>query len=119
MRQSSFILFTCTTLLSYSNNRTAISENNISPIDSLKQRYIPIIKGVWVLTDYINDIEETKSPLKSKHRLDGIVTMVIDVANQSDSIKVHAIWNKYLSKISLNYTAYLLRSSKKMNTFAA
>lgn len=62
--------------------------------DNLKQNFIPIIQGVWVSTDYINDIEKIKSPLKCqqnleyKQPLDDMLTMVIDVENQTDSIEV-------------------------------
>jgi len=86
------------------NNNLCIGKDNISFTDSLKQKFIPIIQGVWVLTDYINEIEATQSPIKSMHKLmqpnpmhilDEIVTMVIDVTNQSDTINVGASINNH------------------------
>jgi len=62
--------------------------------DNLKQNFITIIQGVWVSTDYINDIEKIKSPLKCQQKLeykqplDDMLTMVIDVKNRTDSIEV-------------------------------
>ena len=77
------------------SNVFEVENNNISNNDTLKQHFIPRIQGVWVLTDYINDIEKTKSPLKSWDKLEGIVTMIIDVENQSDSIEVGISWNNH------------------------
>ena len=106
MRKLVFIMFAFFILISCSNSETTLENDysqmgdNTSQMDSLKQYFIPKIKGVWVLTDYINEIEKTKSPLKSRHKLYGnnfnsITTMVIDVANQSDSIEVGAGINNH------------------------
>jgi len=106
MRKIVFIIFAVFILISCSNNETTLEndssqmDNNTSQMESLKQHFIPKIKGVWVLTDYINEIEKTKSPLKSRHKLyennfNTITTMVIDVANQSDSIEVGAGMNNH------------------------
>jgi hypothetical protein len=102
MKQLTFIFLALIALVNCSNKKISISDNNINDIslidnniDGLKQNFLPIINGIWVLTDYINEIEKTKSPIKSRHKLDGIVTMVIDAKNQSDSIKVGASWNNH------------------------
>lgn len=72
-------------------------------MDSLKQNFIPILNGVWVLTDYIKAIEQTKSPLKAADKLQGVVTMIIDAGIKSDSIVVGASWNNHEG---YNFTAY-------------
>jgi len=96
------ILYSCANSSQEGNVPNLEEENELTlgKIDSLKQKFTPIIQGVWVLTDYINEIEKTKSPLKSRNTLTGhnfnvIVTMVIDAENQSDSIEVGVSVNNH------------------------
>lgn len=95
MRQLTYVFFALFVLASCSNNKTSIAEKNAAQIDSLKQIFIPVLNGAWVMTDYINAIEETKSPLKSAEKLQGVVTMNIDATVESDSIEVFATWNNH------------------------
>ena len=105
MKRFIFILLAYLVLVGCSSQTTSTLDNhNISSSNSMKQNFTPIIQGVWVLTDYINEIETTKSPSKSRHKLfipnstyilEEIVTMVIDVSNLSDSIEVGASINNH------------------------
>jgi hypothetical protein len=95
MRQISYVILTFFILTSCSNEKTSASHQDAGQIDSLKQSFIPIINGVWVLTDYISEIEQTKSPLKSADKLQGVVSMIIDATIKSDSIEVVASWNNH------------------------
>ena len=95
------------TLGNLPNEETFAFESNLFQVssdiqtsDSLKQKFVPIIQGVWVLTDYISEIEKTKSSLKSRNKLTGdksdvIAALVIDTANQTDSIEIGASVNNH------------------------
>lgn len=95
MRKFTFIISTFVILTSCSNDKSSTADNSSNQIDSLKQTFIPIFKGVWVLSDYIKEIEKTKSPLKSAYKLQDVVTMIIDGKTQSDSMEVGASWNNH------------------------
>jgi len=105
MKRFTIILLAYLALIGCSSQTTSnLGNNNVSSSDSMKQHFIPIIQGVWVLTDYIDEIEKTESPIKSMHKLispdiihllDEIVTMVIDVSEQADSIEVGASINNH------------------------
>ncbi len=105
MRQLTYILLTFFILTSCSNDKTSTADNGANRIDSLKQNFIPIFNGVWVLTDYIKAIEQTKSPLKAADKLQGVVTMIIDAGIKSDSIEVGASWNNHEG---YNFTTYFI-----------
>ncbi len=105
MRQLTYILLTFFILTSCSNDKISTADNSANRIDSLKQNFIPIFNGVWVLTDYIKAIEQTKSPLKAADKLQGVVTMIIDAGIKSDSIEVGASWNNHEG---YNFTTYFI-----------
>lgn len=116
MKQLAYIILTFFILSSCSNEKSSSTNNDTKQIDSLKQNFIPIFNGIWVLTDYIDGIEQTKSPLKSADKLQGIVTMIINETNPSDSIEVGLSWNNHEGD---HFTIYLLpglnRTSLKTN----
>jgi len=95
MKQFAYIILTISLLTIWSFDKSLAADNEINQIHNLKQNFIPILKGVWVLTDYISKIEETKSPLKSADRLQGVVTMVIKNTTKTDSIVVEVSWNNH------------------------
>ena len=105
MKQITCIILTIFILTNCSNDKTSTADNNTNPIESLKQNFIPVFKGVWVLTDYIEAIDKTRSPLRSAGKLQGVVTMVIDGTAQSDSIEVGASLNNHEG---YNFTTYFL-----------
>ena len=112
MRQLTYVIFSLFILASCSNNKTSIAEKEAAQIDSLKQVFIPVLSGAWVMTDYINAIEETKSPLKSADKLQGVVSMTIDSTIKSDSIEVVATWNNHEG---YDFTTYF-QSGQKQNS---
>ncbi len=74
----SFLLFSCK------------SKNSSSVIDSLKSNpsgevsglvgeFKPILQGEWVKSDYINSIDSTRSPYRSRKHLKGVVDISIDM----------------------------------------
>lgn len=93
MKQIVALILITIFFLGCSSNKTTNNDKNQN--DSLQQSFVPIINGVWVLKDYINDIEKTKSPLKSADKLQGIVTLIIDGETQKDSIEVGISWNNH------------------------
>ena len=105
MRQLTYIFLTLFILTSCSNDRTSNADKGANQIDSLKQTFIPIFNGVWVLTDYIKAIEQTKSPLKAADKLKGVVTMIIDAGIKSDSVEVGSSWNNHEG---YNFTTYFI-----------
>lgn len=61
-----------------------------------KGAVLPYLQGTWVMTDYINDLKATGSPLQSSGKLTGIVSMTInkDVA-ENDSLPVPGSLNNH------------------------
>ncbi len=109
MRKLTYIFLTFILLTSCSNDKTSTADNKANQIDSLKEIFVPVLNGVWVLTDYINEIEKTKSPLKSSDKLNGIVALVIDATTKHDSIEVGASWNNHEG---YNFTTYFITGQK-------
>ena len=67
--------------------------------------YKPVIAGTWVVKDYYDALEKTKSPKEAYTSLKGIVSMIIDTTDmEGDSILVSARWNH---KESYLYNIYL------------
>lgn len=110
MKQLTYIFLTIFILTSCSNDKTSTVDNSSNQIDSLKQKFIPILNGIWVLTDYIKAIEKTKSPLKAADKLQGVVTMIIDAEIKSDSIDVGASWNNHEG---YNFSTYFVQGQKQ------
>ena len=67
MRQFTTIITTITLFLltGFLVGKSENVEKNLNVIDSLKQDYVSRMNGVWVMTDYIVDIQKNKSPLTS------------------------------------------------------
>lgn len=111
MKHLSYILLTLFICASCSNEKKTNTDNVENQVDSLKQKFIPILNGVWVLTDYIKVIEQTKSPIKAADKLEGVVTMIIDLDINTDSIEVGASWGNHEG---YNFTTYFLLVKNKI-----
>lgn len=103
MKQIIHIFLTLVILTSCSNQQTSNVNIETKEVDDLKEKFSEVFNGVWVLTDYIKSIESTKSPLKSAEKFDGVVTMIIDIKNQVDSLFVGVSWNNHEGD---NFTVY-------------
>ena len=90
-----FILLLFAILTNCSNKKTSTTYKETDRNDYLQETFIPACNGVWVLTEYIKSIETTHSPLKSVDKLNGIVTMIIEITNQVDSFEVGVSWNNH------------------------
>jgi hypothetical protein len=73
----------------------AVNTSDAKNIEKLKQNAIAYMNGVWVRSDYIAEIEKTKSPLKSFEYLWGIASMNINTTVVDDSIVVGASLNNH------------------------
>jgi hypothetical protein len=69
------------------------------PADStilLLSKFSLAINGIWVKTDYINDIVKTRSPYASREKLGGIASLYIGIGSSSkDSSMVGASLNNH------------------------
>lgn len=58
-------------------------------VNTIEENVIQTLKGVWVKSDYIEDIVKTRSPILASDKLDGVVTLIIDPEKLSgDSLVV-------------------------------
>lgn len=99
------------------NTLFSIMDDSLNYLETLSNP-LSIIHGVWVITDYIKEIEKTKSPLKSKDVVNsGIVTMVIRTTdNMKDSLSIGASWNNHEgTEFMLYYIAGNQKNSLKTN----
>lgn len=90
-----FLTLLALTFLTSCTHNTAPEDVAKSDSGNLKQKLTPLLKSVWVLTDYIRAIEQTRSPQKSADKLHGIVALVFDNEAHGDSMKVVANWNNH------------------------
>lgn len=72
---------------------------------NLSKTYNPWLKGSWVLNQYIRDLGQTFSPLKSAQLLKGVCAMTMNEATNADSIRVDASYNNHEG---LTFTTYFL-----------
>lgn len=111
MKTLIYLLFALGIFTSCSTDNSA-STDKPDTMDSLKQNFNTVFKGVWVLSDYLEAIEKTKSPLKASDKLEGVVTMIIDKISHADSINIGASWNNHEG---YSFTAYF-RQGQKTNS---
>src|ERR1043165_9259639 len=95
-----FFFSACTT--SYSENKPGG--------DGGRQSFPSVFKGVWVVTDYIKDVERTKSPMRSSEKLSGVATLVFSEKMQADSLTVNASWNNHEG---YSFSVYLKPAGQK------
>ena len=84
-------------LTGFSVGKSENVKNNSNVIDSLKQVYVSRMNGVWVMTDYIVDIQKNKSPLKSFGLLNGkgVVELSINGVLNRDTVLCSAVINNH------------------------
>lgn len=97
------ILTSCISTPNDSLGNEKIQVENFILNDSLKKILDKKIEGVWVLTNYIYSIEQTKSPVKSADKLHHLVTLVISPFGDSDCITIGASLNNHEG---YSFTAY-------------
>jgi len=110
MRKLIIISITLFLLSSFSVGKSQDVDNNSIVNDSLKQAYTSKLNGVWVMTNYIDDIQKNKSPLKSFRLLNGkgVVELSINGSINKDTILCSAVINNHEE---LNFTGYFKKSN--------
>ncbi|SEO20769.1 hypothetical protein SAMN05192574_10681 [Mucilaginibacter gossypiicola] len=106
MKNSSLLILIFVALISCkSKNKTPVSDtalqsnkqtaNTSTNQDSLQQ-IKTIMNGVWVKSDYINDLNRTQSPYLSSKKLSGIAALEISLGStESDSLVVDISLNNH------------------------
>jgi len=110
MRHFTTIILTVLTLISCSNEKRKTDTNSINHVDSLRQDFNSFYKGVWVLTDYIEEIKKTKSTLKSANKLKDITTLIIKQEMKGDSVEIGISLNNHEGD---SFIAYFSDGKKK------
>lgn len=87
MKKILSILFVATIICSCANNNGAT--------DTIKKDFNTNYSGVWVLSNYLQAIQQGKSPLAAAKLLEGEVALVIDSVNSSDSVQVRVNLNNH------------------------
>jgi hypothetical protein len=94
MKNAYFALFAACLLAACSPKTPATSNGSINA-DSLKNSFLAVAQGAWVMNDYIAEIEKTHSPLQSASKLEGVVTLNVQDKVQGDSLEIPASWNNH------------------------
>ncbi len=70
-------------LIALSSCNSEAHKTSPQSTNELIQRFKPVLNGVWVQVDYMDDIIKTKSPFKSSEKLTFISELVIDTSGIS------------------------------------
>lgn len=110
MRQLIVFFLTALILMSCSSEKRKSDTNTINNVDSLRHDFNSVFKGVWVLTDYIEEIVKTKSALKSANKLKDITEMIINEESKCDSVEIGISINDHEGN---SFIAYFSAGQKK------
>ncbi len=69
--------------------------DSTAAVDSLQKVFLAVSQGVWVMNDYIADIEKTRSPLHSADKLEGVVAMIVNGEVKGDSLEIPVSWTNH------------------------
>lgn len=117
MRKLIYTTITLLLLTGFSVGKSENVDNNLNVKDSLKQVYISRMNGVWVMTDYIDDIQKNKSPLKSFGLLNGkgVVELSISGSLNKDTVLCSAVINNHEE---LYFTGYPKKGNNSILTIS-
>lgn len=117
MKDLTYILLITSILTSCSNygdnNSLSSTSETKHDTEKLKKNFTPYFTGVWTLSEYIDDLTQTKSPLKSYDKLTAVSEIVFSETTNNDTLLVasglnnhegfsfNIIFNKGLTKNSL------------------
>jgi hypothetical protein len=91
-----FVLISCKSNSKQPVKDSAVNVKIADPTHVLIEQFGPIIQGVWVKSDYINDLVLTKSPYASRKKLDGTAAFTIEMdLVEKDSVVVGASLNNH------------------------
>jgi len=79
--------------------QTATDTAAVKPVNktlSLIKQYKPILSGVWVKGDYVDEVIKTKSTVQAANKVVGITIMIIDTTKMvNDSVMVRVGYDNY------------------------
>jgi len=113
------LLLLATVLLSCKNNTKPTTKDNtpvtiLNSSQALIQRFKPIIQGIWVKDDYINDITKTRSPYNSRSKLNGVASVTIEMDSiKNDSLDAGVSLNNHEGS---DFTIYFKTVGNKHNS---
>jgi hypothetical protein len=75
----------------------SIITNESSSLDSetLREKFMPYFSGVWTMSEYLEDLAETKSPLKSSEKLNGITVIIFGEGPKANEVAVSSSLNNH------------------------
>jgi hypothetical protein len=96
MRQRFAFLSFLIIIVSCHNNKQVKEQYiaKLSPMDSLIEKFAPIINGDWVRADYVEDLKKTLSPNKSYHHI-GEEEWAISIDSRNTSIDSAIVYISY------------------------
>lgn len=110
MRQLTIFFLAALILTSCSIEKRKTETKTTNNVDSLRQNFNSVFKGVWVLTDYLEEIKKTKSALESANKLEDITTMIINEESKGDSAEIGISINNHEGG---SFIAYFYSGQKK------
>jgi hypothetical protein len=113
MRNSALVLMAVIILASCGGGKTPESTKDANASPSLKGKLASIYQGVWVKSDYIDKVRQTKSALASVDLVTGMSGISIDTnLLRGDSMLVNVSWDNHNNgEVSLKF-----RLGKNPNT---
>lgn len=96
MKSSIVILIITVTFSFCSNDNASIKTGSkIGSAENFRQNFVPTLTGSWLMTDYMTEIEKTKSALKSAGKLQDVVEMITDGKTTNDTLEVNVSFNNH------------------------
>lgn len=101
------LLNSCKSNTKQETKDTTAAKSDTKQIKDFIQKFKPIIQGVWIKKNYIDEITKTKSPLAAIDEAHSMTTMYIDTEHiKGDSIMVPVGWGNHDgSQLPLKFVA--------------
>ena len=93
----SIVILIITVTFSFCSNDNASTKtgSKTGSAENFRQNFVPTLTGSWLMTDYMTEIEKTKSALKSAGKLQDVVEMITDGKTTNDTLEVNVSFNNH------------------------
>ncbi len=93
----SIVILIVTVTFSFCSNDNASKKtaSKTGSAENFRQNFVPTLTGSWLMTDYMTEIEKTKSALKSAGKLQDVVEMITDGKTTNDTLEVNVSFNNH------------------------